>query len=349
MTSSPANSCVVYIANADSQDLTVFDLRTDGEMVPLGTVVIRRPAQIGRSVVLTLDPKRRFLYAGHLCGAGQSAVATFEVSRETGLPSYRGTTPLADTTSYLSTDRTGRYLFSASYAGNKVTVNAIAPDGIVGATLQIVETQPKAHCIVADPSNRFVLHTSLGGDLIYQSRFDARTGLISPNTPPMVAARAKSGPRFVIFAARGKQILVVNELDGTIDLRPFDPASGIIGAISQSTSILPDRFVGQPWGADIHFRPDGAFLYASERTTSVITAFAVDPESGALARLESYPTVKQPRAFHIDPFGRHLIAAGQLSNTVACHAIDAANGELSALGEYPVGRSPTWVEVVALA
>ena len=348
MNAPAAARCVVYVANADSQDLSVFELRTNGEMVPLGTVAVRRPAHVGRSIVLALDPERRFLYAGHLCGGGRAAVATFEINRKSGLPVLLGTTPLADTTSYLSTDRTGRYLFSASYAGNGITVSAIGPNGVVGDTLQAVATEPKAHCIVPDPSNRFVLHTSLGGDLIYQERFDVNSGRISANDPPTVGTRTRSGPRFIIFAPHGKQIIVVNELDGTVDLRPFDPASGTVGAVTQSASILPERFAGQPWGADIHLRPDGKFLYASERTTSSIAAFAVDPESGALTRVGSYPTVKQPRAFHIDPAGRYLIAAGQLSNTVVCHAIEATSGELVALGEYRVGKSPTWVEVVGI-
>jgi 6-phosphogluconolactonase (cycloisomerase 2 family) len=52
---------------------------------------------------------------------------------------------------------------------------------------------------------------------------------------------------------------------------------------------------GKPWAADIHLTPDGKFLYASERTTSTLAAFRVDPKTGLLTSIDSYPTEKQPR------------------------------------------------------
>jgi 6-phosphogluconolactonase len=338
---------VVYVANADTQDLSVFDLLPEGALALRATVVVRRPVHIGRSIVLATSPDRRFLYAGHLSGPGQAAVAAFAIDRSTGIPEPIGAAPLVDTTAYLSTDRTGRYLFSASYAGNKVSIHAIGPDGLVGAALQVMETEPKAHCIVTDPSNRFVLHTSLGGDRIYQERFDAGRGSMAPNTPPALTARAKSGPRFIVFSPVADLVYVVNEFDGAVDVYPFDAGAGTLGPAVQTMPTLPEAFTGQPWGGDIRFRPDGRFLYVSERTTSMITAFEVDQASGRLARIDSYPTVRQPRAFAIDPSGKVLVSAGQLSNTVACHLIDGATGELIALREYSVGKNPTWVEIVA--
>ncbi len=346
---SPARpSCVVYVANADSQDLSVFDLREDGDLTPMETVVVHRPVQVGRSIVLTLNPTGELLYAGHLSNAAHSAVAAFRIDRHTGVPEPIASTAIADSTSYLATDRTGRFLLSASYGGNKVTVNSIMPNGAVGETLQVIDTEPKAHCIVADPSNRHLLHTSLGGDLIYQQRFDADTGTISPNEPRTVGVRPKSGPRFIVFSKSGKRVYVVCELDGTIDVYPFDSASGTIGRPLQTVDCLPKEFAGQPWAADIHLRPDGKFLYASERTTSVLTAFAVDADDGTLSRVDAYPTVERPRAFGIDPSGSYLLAAGQLSNTLVCYLIDAASGELILLREYRVGKNPTWVEIVGL-
>jgi 6-phosphogluconolactonase len=50
--------------------------------------------------------------------------------------------PLADSMAYIATDRTGRFLLSASYQGNKVAVNAIGPTGVVGPTLQTIATKP---------------------------------------------------------------------------------------------------------------------------------------------------------------------------------------------------------------
>ena len=96
--------------------------------------------------------------------------------------------------------------------------------------------------------------------------------------------------------------------------------------------MLPAGFAGgKPWAADIHLTPDGRFLYASERRTSTLAAFAVDPASGRLAPLGSVPTEAQPRSFAITPDGRFLYAVGQASHRLSRYAIDPRHGTLTLL------------------
>jgi 6-phosphogluconolactonase len=68
------------------------------------------------------------------------------------------TVPLADNMTYLSTDRSGRYLFGASYSGNKISVNAISEGEINPKPLHVIPTGKKAHCILTDPSKVSVGH-----------------------------------------------------------------------------------------------------------------------------------------------------------------------------------------------
>jgi 6-phosphogluconolactonase len=75
---------------------------------------------------------------------------------------------------------------------------------VVQPAQQIVPTEPNAHCILADPSNRYVLHTSLGGDVVYQEKFDARSGKLTPNDPPNVSVKAKAGPPSSCVFAEGE-------------------------------------------------------------------------------------------------------------------------------------------------
>jgi 6-phosphogluconolactonase len=346
--SAPITATVVYVGNADSQDVSVFELRSDGQLAPLTTLAVQRPVQPGRSMQLALAPDGRFLYVAYLSGAAHSAVATYAIGA-TGLLSQIGvSSALADIMAYIVTDRSGRFLLGASYAGNKVTVNAILPDGRIGETLQIVPTAPKAHCIVPDPSNRYVLHSALGGDLIYQQLFNAGTGRLSANTPPTVSVQANAGPRFLTFSHAGDVVYVIDELDGSIHVFPFDVSSGTLQQPAQLRSALPPGFNGRPWAADIHLTPNGRFLYACERSSSTLSAFRVDPRDGLLTSIDSFATVRQPRAFNIDPAGSYLLSTGQLSNSVMVHAIDPSSGRLAAMKEYPVGSNPTWVEVVRL-
>jgi 6-phosphogluconolactonase len=342
---SPARAATfVYVGNADSQEITILELKPNGELAPVDTAAVPGPAKPGSSLPLAISPDRKRLYAG--LRNEPYSVVTFAIDARTGKLTAAGSGPLADSMAYISTDRSGKFLLSASYGGNKVTVNPIGPDGVVQPPLQVVDTQPNAHCVIADPSNRYVLHTSLGGDLVYQEKFDAKTGKLTPNDPPSISVKAKAGARHLAFAPGGKFVYLVNELDGSIYVFPWDTRTGTLKQEVQVATSLPKGFEGKPWAADIHLTPDGKFLYASERTTSTLAAFSVDPKTGMLASIDSYPTEKQPRGFNIDPSGRYLLSVGQLSNSMTAYAIDKASGKLTQLKQYAVGKNPNWIEIV---
>ncbi len=250
----------VYVANSGSQNISVFDLDAAGRLRTRENVEIQRPVATGRSIVLALSPNNACLYAGYVTSEAQAAVATLsidpDIRRAVGAGEYT-----ARRQRRVSRNRSQRpFLLGASYAGNKVMVSAIAPNGVVGETRQVVTTESKAHCILPDALNRHVLHTSLGGDLIYQRIFDATTGLLSPNDPPTIAVRAGAGPRFMCFSLDAKFLYVINELDGSIDRFPYDTERGRLGAAIRAGSALPKEFSGKPWAADIHLTPDGRFL-----------------------------------------------------------------------------------------
>jgi 6-phosphogluconolactonase len=342
----PANAgTFVYVGSSDSQDITVLELKANGDLSPVATTAVAGPDKRGGSLPMAVSPDKKFLFAG--LRNEPFSVTTFAIDKKTGKLSPVGTGPLADSMAYISTDRTGKFLLAASYPGHKIAVSPIGANGVVGAAQQVIPTQPNAHCIMTDPTNRYVLHTSLGGDVIYQEKFDAKTGKLTPNDPPTVGVKAKSGPRHLVFSPTGKFVYLVDELDAAIYVFPWDASTGTLKKVVQVTTALPAGFEGKPWAADIHATPNGKFLYASERTTSTLAAFSVDAKTGMLTAIGSFPTEKQPRGFNIDPTGRYLLAVGQLSNSLTSYAIEKT-GKLTKLKEYPMGKNPNWVEIVAL-
>lgn len=347
MTPSPAGGgTVVYVGNAESNEIGVLRLDArNGGLTAVEMVAVPGIAKPGMSMPLAVSPDRRFLYAGL---RGEPLVAAgFAIDPASGKLTHIANGPLADSMAYIVTDRSGRFLLAASYGGDKVTVNPIGPPGVVQAPLQIMATAPKAHCILPDAANRYVLATSLGGDLVHQLRFDAATGTLSANTPPSVGVAAKAGPRHLVFHPSGRFAFLMNELDATIDAFAYDAESGRLAPL-QTVSALPRGFAGTPSAADIHVTPDGRFLYGSERGSSTLAGFAVDPASGMLSPIGNVPTETQPRGFAIDPSGRYLLAVGQLSNRMTSYAIDAASGILTELKTHAMGKNPNWVEIVAL-
>jgi len=338
-------STFVYVGNAESQSVTIFSLAADGALTPVDTKAVPGPAKPGSTTPMAVSPDKRFLIVG-LRNEPYSA-ATFALVGKTGKLAYVGSGPLPEPMAYIAIDRSGKFLFGASYNGGKVALNPIGADGVVGAALQVIADQPNAHAVLADRANRHVLYTSLGSDLIGQLQFDAAAGRLAPIATTSV--RAKAGPRHFRFSPDERFVYLLCELDGSIYVFPYDVASGRLAKETQVASALPPGFAGKPWAADLHITPDGRFLYASERTSSTLAALRIDAKSGALSPINSYPTEKQPRGFAIDPIGRTLLAVGQLSNSLSAYAIDGATGALRPLKQYPVGRNPNWIEIVAFA
>ena len=336
-----AAGTVVYVSNADSQEISVLALdRERGTLSALQSVPVG-----GTAMPMALSPDRQWLYAA--LRSQPYRVVTFAIGAD-GQLAKRGEASLADSMANIDVDRSGRWLFAASYGGHKITVNAIAPDGTVGAVQQLIATRPNAHAIHADASNRWVLATSLGGDNVSVWRFDDATGQLAPNDPPFALAPAKTGPRHFVWDAGQRRLYLLCELDASLFVYDWDAARGTLKEV-QRTSVLPPGFSGgEPWAADLHLTPDGRFLYASERRSSTLAAFRVDAATGRVELLRHTPTEKTPRGFAIDSSGRYLIAAGQESHGVTLYAIDAATGALDPRARLPLGRNPNWVEIVDL-
>jgi 6-phosphogluconolactonase len=338
----PASAAtLVYVSNADSQEVSVLELdRAAGQLRLVETVPVG-----GTVMPLAVSPDKKFLYAA--LRSQPFRVVSFSIEAPSGRLKKLGEASLADSMANIDVDRSGKWLFAASYGGHKITVNGIDAKGAVGAVQQLLPTTPNAHAIHADASNQYVLATSLGGDNLSVWRFDATKGQLSANDPALVTTAPKSGARHFVWSASQKHLYLLNELDASLDVFAWDSSRGTLRPLQRSTA-LPAGFTGKPWAADVHLSPDGRFLYASERTSSTIAIFRVDSISGVLQPAGHAATEKTPRGFAIDATGRFLVAAGQESHAVALYPIDQATGTLGAPQRLPVGKNPNWVEIVEL-
>lgn len=334
-----------YVGNADSNDISVFKLAESGEMTLVQTAAFTGVEKPGSSTPLAITPDHRVLIAGVRSQPFQAV--SFAIDPKTAQLSHIGNGPLADSMANIAVDKSGKFLFSASYGGNKVALNPLQPNGVVGEPKQVIPTGLNAHAFLPSPDNRFVFATNLGSDQVLGFGFDAAAGSLTPSDPPVIKVPEKSGPRHFVFHPNGKFVYLVHELNGEVAAFAYEAKSGAWTEI-QRTTALPEGFSGKPWAADIRITPDGRFLYASERTTSTLAAYKVDVSSGKLTTVGSVPTEKQPRGFHIDPSGRYLAAVGELSDSMTVYAIDQSSGALAKLKSYPTGKKPNWVEFSTL-
>lgn len=353
----------VYISNADDGDIGVYTLQSDGKLQAGGRVAAAKVV-----MPMAVSPDKRFLYAA--ARSKPYAAHTFAIDPKTGALRPVATGTLAESFPYISTDRTGRYLFGASYGGHVMSVNPIGDDGKVGDPLQVIPVGRNAHSVRVDNVNHYVFVPTLGSDEIFQFVFDPASGRLTSNTPAVVLLKQPgTGPRHLIVSSDNRFVYVLNELVGTVTRFDLDAKTGLLTE-RESVSVLPAGSklepgmprgaVGTPganqaprntdndiWASDVHLTPDGRYMYAAERTTNTLATLRVDGATGKLTYVSSTPTEPQPRGFAIDPSGKFLVASGEKSDTISVYSIDGSSGALKLLNKYPTGKGSNWVEIVA--
>ena len=333
----------VYVANADSHDISVLGLDArNGELAEIGRHVVG-----GVVMPLAVSPDRRVLYAS--IRSEPFSVLSLAIDPASGRLAEIGRAPLPASMCWISTDRSGRFLLAASYGGASSRSARSAP---TASRARRSRSSPPTRTRIRSRSIRRTATPSPPASAAASCARCASTppAGASPTTTRRRGRRApEAGPRHFAFHPSAPFVYLLNELDARHRRARVRRAAAAAARV-QTVSALPPGFAGgAPWAADIHLTPDGRFLYASERRSSTIAAFAVDPASGQLAPLGSVPTESQPRGFAIAPDGRFLFAVGQASHRLSRYAIDAATGALAKLGDQPVGKNPNWVEIVELA
>jgi 6-phosphogluconolactonase len=370
LTTAPGSArTMVYISNSVDGDIHVY------AMDPVSGALSPQEKTPAAKIVMPMavSPDNHHLYA--VVRSDPPRVLTYAIDGTSGALMKVAEASLPGSMPYVATDRTGHFLFTASYAGNKVAVSPIDGDGrVTREAIQVVPTGNNAHAIQADRTNRFVFATNLGSDQIVQFRFDGATGGLTPNDPPVVKTTAGEGPRHFVFSPDDRFVYVLHELAGTVAQFALDQDRGTLTLVDTVESVPPESNLARGVvqapitaarlaaraekpptdaklamsAADIQMTPDGRFVYTTERTSSKIALFSVDAATGKLRYIENVSSATQPRGIRIDARGRFLVASGEKSNMVLVHRIDRETGRLSEVGRYPGGEGANWVEIVDL-
>ena len=254
-------------------------------------------------------------------------------SQPTGLPD-QGEDPC-----YVSAD--GNFLAVANYSGGTLATyrlredGSIAPldsllvSGIGGPDLSRQEA-PHVHCAIFSPEGKHLFFSEFSADEI--GRLDVYAGGVR-NYCRAATLHSDYGPRHLLFDASGQHLYVIGELSG--DITVFDY---VAGSLTEKQVIKADRMDARG-AADIHFSPDGKFLYASLLLRGDgIVVFEVGP--GGLLNYVGYTaTGPHPRNFNITPNGRYVLVCCRDNDSVEVYARDASTGLLTFTGErLPVTR-----------
>ncbi|VWX63425.1 conserved hypothetical protein [Burkholderiales bacterium 8X] len=123
----------------------------------------------------------------------------------------------------------------------------------------------------------------------------------------------------------------------------IDPATGSLSALS--VPLVPAGT--GPVSIAVH--PAGRFAYVANLNSNDVSAFAIDPNGGALVAIGSAVPAGAGAIFAaVEPTGRFLYVANVADSTISGFRIDAATGGLSAIAGSPfatAGSGPRFIAI----
>lgn len=279
---------------------------------------------------LAYDDREQRLYASQT--GNPSKITVFNVF-QSGDFEAAGAFNLPHQSTYISVARDG--FWSASYHDGNIAYIPLDPDGMPSAEAQVDTFGENAHCIIPAPDGRHTYATSLRADVIaaYSVENSQLRRRSLRSVPPF-----GSGPRHLAFL-NNETLFAVTEMTGEVIEYRRDVDSGALTELTR-TSIVQDgagltkgvaRYAGGPevparpiWAADVQV--SGELIFATERTTSTVTAIRHNAETVAdepeLEIVEYVTSEEQPRASAVSPDGKFYVVGGELSGHVSVYRVN---------------------------
>jgi 6-phosphogluconolactonase len=239
----------------------------------------------------------------------QPAISSFRIDQNTGALTPQGTVSAEHAPTFLATDRAGRFLLSAYYQGGYAAVHPLAADGAVGAAaLDRQMTATGAHAISTDRSNRYT--------------FVPHIARLNDNVlePP----KENPGPNVILQFRFDAQ---------TGRLSPNTPLR-----VEPAERLGPRHYC---------FHPSLDIAYFSNEQGCSVTAYRLDPATGALSAVQTISTLPEGYTarntcsqIHLTPSGQFLYVGNRGHNSIAGFAVDAS-GRLAPIGQASTEPVPS--------
>ncbi|HEY1787541.1 MAG TPA: lactonase family protein [Verrucomicrobiae bacterium] len=338
-----AKDCFVYFGTfTDNSSRGIYISHLDINSGKLSTPELA--ASVDSPNYLAVSPDSHFLFAATRGDNQPGSIVSFAIDRKTGglrrldMGSSGGDGPC-----YVSDDAADHCLLAANYSSGSVKSFHLNSDGTFtdGTVIQHYgkgvnparQAGPHPHCFVPAPKGRYALACDLGLDKVMVYRVNPANAALTPNDPPFAPIAPGSGPRHIAFSPDGKTACVISEMAFTATVFDWDPKLGKLTQ-RQSLSLLPPgQYDGATFtAAEIEYRPDGRFVYATVRGHNSVSVLAVKRKK--LSLIQNLPCGGDfPRGMGIDPSGCWLIVGNQKSKTVTVFAINKRTGLLTPTGQ----------------
>lgn len=344
---------VLYDSNSGSTVAAYSVSPADGTLTPLAGAPF--PDGGGQPNYFALHPSKKYLYAAN---TNQLTISAYSIDGTGVLNSIAAPVPLNPAPNgggfYVALDPLGRYLYAASVWGWPSNVYAWKIDQTSGALNPVTTGMPAtagsysdshAFCVTPDPKGRFVYVCNQDDGNVTSFVVNQSTGALT--NPQLTQTGLR--PRGISIEPSGRFAYVANYgvnpgiCQGTY---AHGTGTGCIVrafAIDQSTGVLTSIGPNDsaPTGTNPTWStidPLGRTLYTTNITSNDVSAFSLDPNTGALTPIGTYPAGQGPYFVDVTPSGKSVHVSNVFEGTTFSYSRDVS-GALTFTGSTP-GTSP---------
>lgn len=252
--------------------------------------------------------------------------------------------------SYMSVDRSGKYLLGCNYRDGIVDVYRLNKDQVPEAepVATVSEGLKAAHCVLASPDNRHIYIPYVkDSNALLQYEFDEKSGALTALDPKNANPPAGTGPRHLACHPE-LPILYFSEEQGLgISVYQREPKSG---QLTYSTTVratgddAPEKGVS---ASDIVMTPNAKFIYTGIRGHAhdydFVAGYAIQKDGG-LKPIGLTETSKIPWGLSVSPDGHYLVVTAYGGAEIIVYQIDQNDGTLIKAASLPIDEGISDVE-----
>ena len=299
---------------------------------------------------LCFDREKRHIYAAQGNGC---MLAAFRVNAEDGSIVLVNEKHVGFWNSVsVTVDPSGKFLLAAclNNGSGGILSLRINEDGSLGEICDIevpqgkhgpLDSQPatQPHQVAFDREGKYLAVCDKGLDVIHTYMLEPETGRLLPKAVSVF--HESCCPRHVVFHPEKNVAYLLNEWMGGI--YPCRYEDGRFTPLEWHRT-APVSYAGRRnIGAEIAVRPDGRFVYASNRGYMSIAVFEVQ-EDGRLRPVEwCTDHVAKPRFFTLSEDGKLLYCANEGTHDVSIYRIDGGTGRLTYLKSAMQASAPACI------
>ena len=327
-----AKKYVAYVGtytHGSSLGIHIFDINTE-----TGTLKERTMVPVHNASYLTKSTNGKYLYS-----IADEGVEVLKIEPDGGLTPINKVGIEGMRGCYLSTDKTGKFLFVGGYHDGKVTVVHTHRDGRLGSVLDGVFHQgigsvaernfrPHVSCVIPTPDGKYLCAVDNGVDQVKIYKVNQDTGKL--HLFDILRCKLESGPRLLCFSKDGRYAYINHELTNSITVYSYNGDGKVpeFEKIQEIETVFDKDEISSACCA-LKLSPSGRYLYCSSAGENTVGIFRVDEESGLLQKICILPiSGGYPKDIDVLPDEETMIVLCHASNYMRFFHVDYEKGLL---------------------